>query len=394
MSTKTNKGFSLTEVMLAIFILGIGVIAVAALFPAGIAQQRQSSDDILGPSVANNALSILRSKLKPEDFGTFEDFGVLAQRVTIEGDWPWMRPGIAMQDDPSSPNIDERGWYDVFSWSALNAPTMQTATEFPLTGYVGSTPVLYGIPYNRQKYGAEPLIVISQGERYFPMAHARTFTDPNFQLQRPQYVWDCMFRRFQGRILVAIFVYRVVVPGAGDIPGYRVPPNVSNPLIPPLPVWVNLNASMSYPWAANPWDAVGDDPGDPFDDAIIPNTDPSSDPNYNILDVAQSWQAPGQWLLDQNNHIHRVLNGRRYVNDGPVELVRPVPAVPLLGPPSNPYLMPYYVLGPNAVNMGGLQNVVSDIWYIPIEVDLDLDGDMNADYHATLTPVYVTVREL
>ena len=42
------------------------------------------------------------------------------------------------------------------------------------------------------------------------------------------------------------------------------------------------------------------------------------------------WQAPGQWLLDENNNIHRILAGRRSANDGPVELQRPVPQVPVM----------------------------------------------------------------
>src|SRR4030095_6691224 len=58
-----SRAFSLIEVLLAIFILGVGVISIAALFPAGIAQQRASVDDIIGPTVANNALSLLRTKL-------------------------------------------------------------------------------------------------------------------------------------------------------------------------------------------------------------------------------------------------------------------------------------------------------------------------------------------
>ena len=68
-------GFSLVEVLLAIFILGIGIISVVSLFPAGIAQQRQSVDDIIGPTVAQNAIATIRTRVRPEDFGILEDFG-------------------------------------------------------------------------------------------------------------------------------------------------------------------------------------------------------------------------------------------------------------------------------------------------------------------------------
>ena len=88
---RAKRAFSLIEVLLAIFILGVGVISIAALFPAGIAQQRASVDDIIAPTVANNAISLLRTKLRAEDFGTFEQFNEKAPRVTITGDFPWLR---------------------------------------------------------------------------------------------------------------------------------------------------------------------------------------------------------------------------------------------------------------------------------------------------------------
>ena len=39
--SRGRLGFSLIELLLAIFILGVGVISVAAVFPAGIIQQRR-----------------------------------------------------------------------------------------------------------------------------------------------------------------------------------------------------------------------------------------------------------------------------------------------------------------------------------------------------------------
>ena len=47
-ASRRSLAFSLIEVLLGVFILGVGVIAIAALFPAGIAKQRQSVDDTIG----------------------------------------------------------------------------------------------------------------------------------------------------------------------------------------------------------------------------------------------------------------------------------------------------------------------------------------------------------
>ena len=117
-STRRRRlGFSLIELLLAIFILGVGIISIAAVFPAGIILQRKAQDDVLGPAVAESALSLIRSRLSQDDFGTFEEFGFsnvvpfvttdwlnassppnrwLDRRdaYTVRGDWPWMRPAI------------------------------------------------------------------------------------------------------------------------------------------------------------------------------------------------------------------------------------------------------------------------------------------------------------
>ena len=77
-NARPARGFSLVELLLAIFILGIGIISVAAVFPAGIALQRQANDDIMGPIVAKSAFATLRSKLSQDDFGAFGDFGCFA----------------------------------------------------------------------------------------------------------------------------------------------------------------------------------------------------------------------------------------------------------------------------------------------------------------------------
>ena len=44
----------------------------------------------------------------------------------------------------------------------------------------------------------------------------------------------------------------------------------------------------------------------------------------------------------------------------------------------------------------GVENIVTHLWYIPVEVELDVDGDSDLDSGTSveLTTVYVTVREL
>ncbi|MEE9131574.1 MAG: prepilin-type N-terminal cleavage/methylation domain-containing protein [Phycisphaerales bacterium] len=340
-ATSRRRGFSLIEVLLSVFILGIGVISIAALFPAGIAQQRQSVDDITGPIVAQNALAILRTKLRPADFGTLEEFGSLS--ATIEGDFGWSRPAFFTSETDVNGFPVRPGSILIFNDSTL--PNLTNGE----------------IWWNRSRYGLEaPTIIFTQRERYYPM---RSLNSADPRPPKPQYVWDCMFRRFQGKVMVAIFVYRTTIVGGGDV-AYRVPENPSNPNLTLMPMTLPL---------PDPWDTYGLSSGNtPADDALILGTDP-----YNTADQFQSWQEPGQWILDQNNNLHRVLSRYRNDDDLPVvELIRPVPTMPVL---------PVYFL----LNTGnqGVQDVVSSIWYIPREVTLD-------GVPVRLTAVYVTVREL
>ncbi|MFM8784997.1 MAG: prepilin-type N-terminal cleavage/methylation domain-containing protein, partial [Phycisphaerales bacterium] len=123
-----RRAFSLIELLLAVFILAIGIISVSALFPAGIAQQQQTTDDQLGPVVAEQALGLLRSRVRPEDFGSFEEFGILSVLSgstqsssyayrPAPGDWSWIRPGVirTAQADVQRPAAEQPGSIDLFS---------------------------------------------------------------------------------------------------------------------------------------------------------------------------------------------------------------------------------------------------------------------------------------
>ncbi|RMH26047.1 MAG: prepilin-type N-terminal cleavage/methylation domain-containing protein, partial [Planctomycetota bacterium] len=85
------RGFTLIEVMLAVVILGLGILGLAALF-AGAARQQQTGAQIRqSVQIALNARTALARKL-----GSVEGIG---PGDLPEGQWAWVRSaGI---DDPS-----------------------------------------------------------------------------------------------------------------------------------------------------------------------------------------------------------------------------------------------------------------------------------------------------
>ncbi len=392
----TRRAFSLVELLLAVFILGIGIIGISALFPAGIAQQRQAADDVMGPIVADNAIALLRTKLKPEWFGSCDEFFQPSDRgypngfaavslgQTIPGDWRWKRPGFLFANN-SATAINELGAIDIFSalytsnmlggqlGASLNAAL--AATEDADGGDPTGAP-LYGIPFNRVLFDPQfqpfpsttvhadtaPVVIISQQERAYPMVGTA-----GSGLKRPAYFWECMFRKFEGRVQVAIFVFRVVDSG-GEPRQYSVAQSLAaqGTLVPPLPLIANQSAA--------PWRVGGLD-GNPVtlsDNATVVNVAPAATPAAILPE--QSWQAPSQWIVDEFNTVHRTLMGRRTTKDGMVTLTRPVPdhpRVPALFGNANTGA----VLNPPGIKVPA---------FIPTS---DPRG-------FTLVPIYATVQEL
>lgn len=402
MKRNHQHGFSLIELLIAIFILGIGIISIAALFPAGIAQQQKSTDDLIGSIVARNALTIIRSKVEQEDFGDPRDFvgddslphgNIWSWNVcganfgqnqdlninpyeTICGDWMWRRPAL-IRDNVTEVGL--RGAIDIFGsadFTNVMAERWPTGIEPPF----GFTPP--GMPYSKARYPdyedpddndatadalSPPVIRILAGERQYPMWEGN---DPN-ERPKAQYYWDCMFRRYQGRILVAIFVYRVIDPANDG--AYTIDTN--GIFFPSQPFTADLTSLSTGSWPdADDTDGVeldgsqGDDP---------------SAPEY-------QWQLPGQWLVDQNGIVHKVQRGRRRDNDSAVRLASTPAGVPIFSSIGNSD-----DAGVNAnwwdkdnVSFSDAQvqgyGVVTDIWYIPTE---DSKG-------RTIVPVYATVEDL
>jgi prepilin-type N-terminal cleavage/methylation domain-containing protein len=401
-----RRGFSLIEVLLAIFILGIGIISIGAIFPAGIVQQRQSFDDSMGPVVAENALALLRTKVSQSDFGFAEDFaGFALSPLTLDayegtygliddsaprtfGDWGWRRPALVRQPWVTPQvNFPTLGGAvpPVPPGSTLIFNSLLRPSNLPVASAAAT---LSEVPWNRRAYGDEfPLIVLTPQDRSYPSFAAGS---PQAQANPPQYFWECMFRRYQGRVQVAIFVYRVAgteqrgayVPaetlGGGVAARFGVPHRQDF-------------ESLPAQWANLPHPTLLNAPGTTNVALVPPEVVPGTNPNtpLDLASTAAQWQLPGQWLLDPNGNIHRVLAGRRVQQDGPVRLAAPLPR---LAPPARApnfatgdpgtSLRTFWRMGdPNNRNAVGS---VGTIWYLPAE---DARG-------YRLTPIFVTVKEL
>jgi Tfp pilus assembly protein PilV len=64
---RLRAGFSLSEVVLALGVLAVGMTMAAALFPAAIKLNEQSTNDSLGTIIAENGLTMAKAMLKASD---------------------------------------------------------------------------------------------------------------------------------------------------------------------------------------------------------------------------------------------------------------------------------------------------------------------------------------
>ena len=441
---RQNRAFSLIEVLMSIFILGIGVIAIASLLPAGIKQQQNAKNDAYGPVVADSALATLRSRLSPSDFGGDDQLRDTTAPDNLRasvlnffqylptGDFEWTRPtwwyGQAT-DDPSPllpPSLlrgavhpfmcpigvqshdtfwtqgATDGFGNNFTGIPVDAPNASPMNlpgnpslfprNVPSSPFEGATPG----SFNYQEL-VDPDPSASLDLHFFLSREDRSWPQDS---DTPEYYWDCAFQRSNGSIQVAIFVYRVTEPS-----GNRLLDRATDILCDPLSTQqCQLFLAPQRPHAVHldqPWVPgqrvieIPDSPS-PFD---------TSDPAY----LNRQWQASGQWILDEHGNVHRVIRGRNTANEDVVELFEPVPAVrrmapyappfwnddpnfPRLGDPTDPdrpalpTVAPESIgpLNPSDEQMRYWYHTVDRIWFVPVT---DRSG-------RRIEPVYVTVREL
>src|SRR5688572_31350501 len=70
-----RRGFSFTEVLFAVMILGVGFIMVAAIFPVAIQQARTTSEEGNAAAIARGAVSFIEQNLTNADMPAIRTAG-------------------------------------------------------------------------------------------------------------------------------------------------------------------------------------------------------------------------------------------------------------------------------------------------------------------------------
>jgi prepilin-type N-terminal cleavage/methylation domain-containing protein len=431
-----RRAFSLIEVLMSVFILGIGVIAIASLLPAGISQQRSARDASAGPIVAQSAMAVLRSKYSQSTFGGDDLPSGWSDSISScqngsgllkdffchlpPGDFGWTRParwsaltlsGLTVTNESGGGTVPfaprgavhpfvgppassaQTGGTDSTWWSNVppNYLDEQATLDFldpcfnPYLasgrGFIDNTSSR-NIPVNDPDFTGPEFInpsldiltatnisnLSAAARKPFSWFITREERQWPSDAARPTYYWDCMFRKHNGLVEVAVFVYRIIQ----DLPGGMVDGPDDGYLYPgprrPHSVWLSSGDCESGPlFGDNHFLISGQKVVTTIDDLS-----PFDVSGFNYLD--RQWQAPGQLILDEHGGIHRVTRGRSQSSDSQVEFAEPIltPATERDNPSTN--------FGPDASERAPIRQ----IWFVPV---LERGG-------RRLEPVYISVEAL
>lgn len=206
-------GFSLVEVLLAVLVLGLGLLGLAAVFPVVISQQRQAGETIAATGVAANVEALLldgsgapglRSILRDPQFGRFRN-----QLPTTDTDAAWGELATGL-------------WVPVFTWGGHDQVDGRLFGGGAISdvyreqgAYVFGVGLYQPRPTQRGANGTPvwpPLVPATDpahpGVTNLPM-DARLYPTP-FTGSEPLFVWDVVPRRTTRNTLeLAVFVRRI-----------------------------------------------------------------------------------------------------------------------------------------------------------------------------------------
>ena len=102
---RDRRGFTLLEVLIAVAILGVGIVAVMQLFPASMRQTQVANERTAATAVANSELSRLRAARSVQRFRLLDG---TQHRTHPQRDRPHLRPLRTVGAPPSHARRDPK----------------------------------------------------------------------------------------------------------------------------------------------------------------------------------------------------------------------------------------------------------------------------------------------
>ncbi len=185
-----RNGFSLIEVLIAVLVLAIGMLGLGAVFPAIIAEQRDSFEVVEGENAAAAAAAMITNR-ELVDFSLLGDsFGKASTAANEQYVSDWVVPQFGSN------------FYDwTTSVPAFYVDDQTRASQ----EFMGSETGTWSYNANRAPGDANMYPALTE----LPM-RARLYPMP-YSGKQPRFVWDIALRREAGgdRLSAAIFVRRI-----------------------------------------------------------------------------------------------------------------------------------------------------------------------------------------